>query len=327
MKKRFNTLINLALLLLTALPAVAQKETKKKYDYTKDRSISKTYAAAGNSLKIDNSFGDVTVTTWDKNEIKVDIHITVSATDEGYANDLFEVIQVKDKQEGKTISFKTSVNNNKKGCKNCSSNMEINYTVQMPATNTLSIENSFGGINMPDYKGTVSLVSKFGSLKAGNLASVEKISVEFGGADIKSMGNIDAVFKFSTINIDNLTGSNKIKIEFCSSNKIAFGNSLTALTLDESYSTVNLKPTGDFSATYNIKTNFSSVKDRSNANIKRTDEPDEYGPDSKKEYEGKSGSGSAKVIIKSSFGKIIIGEATEEDMKDKKEKKKKTASV
>ena len=67
-----------------------------------------------------------------------------------------------------------------------------------------------------------------------------------------------------------------------------------------------------------ISTSFGSLVDRSNAGIKRTDTPNKYGPDSNKTYEGKSGSGSAKVDIKSSFGKIIVGEATEDDRKDKK---------
>ena len=91
--------------------------------------------------------------------------------------------------------------------------------------------------------------------------------------------------------------------------------------MNESYSTVNLKP-GNLSASYSIATSFGSVIDRSNADIKRTDTPDKYGPDSNKSYEGKSGSGSAKIEIKSSFGKIIVGEATAEDLKDNSNKNK-----
>ncbi|MFT3680025.1 MAG: hypothetical protein QM791_07110 [Ferruginibacter sp.] len=329
MKKLFRHIFTISLLLFAG-QLFAQKEDKKRYDNFRERNISKTYTASGNTLKIDNSFGDVTVTTWDKNEIKVDVHIEASATDKEHAESLFNAIEVTEKQNGKTISFKTNVESNdkKSNCKNCSSSMEINYTIQMPASNALSIENSFGSINVPDYSGPISLTSKFGSLTTGVLSKTEDIAVEFGSAKIKSTGNIDAVFKFSTITIDKLSGSNKIKIEFCGNSKIAVDNSLTALTLNESYSTVNLKTSPDFSATYSVKTSFGSVKDRSNANLKRTDEPDEYGPDSDKNYEGRSGSGSAKVDIKSSFGTIIIGEATADDMKDKnKEKKKKTTEA
>lgn len=328
MKKLFRNIFTLSLLAL-ALPVLAQKDKhdKKKHEHVKERDISKTYPASGNALEIENSFGDVTVTTWDKNEIKVDVHIEVSSNNESYADKVFKGIEVNEKQDGKTISFKTDINNNNNNCKKCNSTMEINYTIQLPASVTLDIENSFGSIKVPDYSGAISLTSKFGSLTAGNLSNTKEIAVEFGSAKIKSTGNLDAVFKFSTISIEKLTGSNKVKIEFCGDSKIGFDNSLTALTLNESYSTLNLKPSSDFSATYSIKTSFGTVKDRSNANIKRTDEPDEYGPDSDRTYEGRSGSGAAKINIKSSFGKIVIGEATAEDMKDKEKKKKKEAEV
>lgn len=320
MKKSFSLILSF-ICLFVSLQLSAQKE-KKRYEHFKERNISKTYSAAGNTLNIDNSFGNVTVTTWDRNEIKVDIHIEASSTDKEHADKVFDNIDVEDSKDGNQIKFKTTTSKGKQNysCKNCSSNMEISYTVQIPSGNTLKIDNSFGAILLPDYNGTVSLSSKFGSLTAGNLPKPEKIWVEFGKANLKSISNADATFKFSTVTIENLNGSNKIKMEFCSSSRISVDNDLTSLTLNESYSTVNIKPAGNFSATYHIRTSFGSVKDRSNANINRTDSPDKYGPDSEKEYEGKSGSGSSKIEIKSSFGHIIIGEATEDEMKEKKKK-------
>jgi hypothetical protein len=64
------------------------------------------------------------------------------------------------------------------------------------------------------------------------------------------------------------------------------------------------------------------VVDRSNTGVKRTDTPDKYGPDADKTYAGQSGSGAAKVDITSSFGKIILGEPNEGDMKEGKAKSK-----
>ncbi len=325
MKKSFSLILSF-ICLFVSLQLSAQKE-KKRYEHFKERNISKTYAASGNTLNIDNSFGNVTVTTWDRNEIKVDIHIEASSTDKEHADKIFENIDVEESKDGSQIKFKTTTSKNNKGgynCKNCSSTMQINYTVQIPSGNTLKIDNSFGSIQLPDYSGAVSLSSKFGSLTAGNLPKTEKLWVEFGKANLKSISNADATFKFSTVTIENLNGNNKIKMEFCSSSRISVDNDLTSLSLNESYSTVNIKPSANFSATYHIRTSFGSVKDRTNADIKRTDTPDKYGPDSNKEYEGKSGSGSSKIEIKSSFGRIIIGEATEEEMKEKDKKSKGT---
>lgn len=324
MKKSFNLILSF-LFLFISIQLFAQKE-KKRYEHFKERNISKTYPASGNTLNIENSFGNVTVTTWDRNEIKVDIHIEASSTDKEHADNIFDNIDVVESKDGSQIKFKTTTSKNKERnhCKNCNSSMQINYTVQLPSGNTLKIDNSFGAIQLPDYGGTVSLSSKFGSLTAGNLPRTEKLWVEFGKANLKSISNADATFKFSTIIIENLNGNNKIKMEFCSSSRISVDNDLTSLNLNESYSTVNIKPVADFSATYHIRTSFGSVKNRTNADIKRTDNPDKYGPDSEKEYQGKSGSGSSKIEIKSSFGRIIIGEATEEEMKEKDKKNKGT---
>ena len=336
MNLSFKTIFGMALLFITVQATAQQqkedKTEKKRYEHFKERSISKTYSASGNTLNIDNSFGNVTVTTWDRNEIKVDVHIEASSTDKELADKMFENIDVTESKDGNEIKFKTTTSKNKDkdnsyNCKNCKSTMSINYTVQIPSNNTLKIENSFGAIKLPDYNGSVSLSSKFGSLTAGNLPKTEKLVVEFGKATLKNVNNATSTFKFSTVTIENLTGSNKINMEFCGNSRINIDNDLTSLTLNESYSTVNLRPASNFSGSYNIRTSFGSVTDRSNANIKRTDQPDKYGPDSNRNYEGKSGSGSSKIEVKSSFGRIIIGEATAEDLKEKKKEKTKNKEV
>lgn len=319
--------------IFNVIPALAQqdkeKKEKKRYEFFKERNISKTYPASGNTLNIDNSFGDVVVTTGGS-EIKVDIHIEASSSDKDMAEKMFSNLDVADSKEGNQVSFKTTTNKNDKNgwnCKNCQSNMSINYTVQLPAGTPLNIENSFGDIKLPDYAGTVSLVSKFGSLTTGNLAKVEKLHVEFGKADIKNISSATSTFKFSTITLGNLSGSHKMNMEFCGGSRINLGSDLTSLTLKESYSTVNLKPATNLSVSYDITTSFGSVKNKSNADIKRTDEPDKYGPDSDKHYEGKSGSGSSKVEVKSSFGNIIIGDATPEELESKSKNKNKSKVI
>lgn len=322
MRKTFKNIFTIALLLATT-HLFAQEEAnkeKKRYEHFKERNISKIYPASGNTLNIDNSFGKVKVSTWDKNEIKVDIHIEASSNDKEFAEKMFGRIDVKESQQGKNINFKTTLGNTneKRNCNNCNSNMSINYDIQMPVGNALKIENSFGGIEIPDYTGPVSLTSKFGSLKAGNLSKPEKIVVEFGKADLKSLSNIDLEFKYSSITIGSLSGSCKLKLSFCSYSRITLDNSLTSLKVDDSYSSVHLVPATNLSATYTISTSYGSLIDKTDFGIKRTDTPEKYGPDLNKRYEGKSGSGTTKIDIKSSFGNIMIGQGSKEDMKGKK---------
>ena len=328
MKRTFKKILPIVLLLATAQlfaqDGDTEKKEKKRYEFFRERNISKTYPASGNTLNIDNQFGEVRITTWDKNEIKVDIHIETSSTQKDLADKTFERIDVTDKQEGKDINFKTIMNKGGKdentSCKNCSNTMSIDYDIHIPSNNALNIENSFGSIVIPDYTGPVSLSNKYGSLKAGKLSKPEKVWVEFGSADLKSIGNIDLTFKYSSVTIGSLTGKSKLKFEFCGYSKVNLDNGLTGLTVDDSYSSVHLVPAANLSATYNISTSYGSVIDKTNIGISRTDVPDKYG-DFNKHYEGKSGTGNIKIDIKSSFGNIMIGEGTKADMKEKKKVK------
>ena len=325
MKRTFKKILPIVLLLATAQlfaqDGDTEKKEKKRYEFFRERNISKTYPASGNTLNIDNQFGEVRITTWDKNEIKVDIHIETSSTQKDLADKTFERIDVTDKQEGKDINFKTIMNKGGKdentSCKNCSNTMSIDYDIHIPSNNALNIENSFGSIVIPDYTGPVSLSNKYGSLKAGKLSKPEKVWVEFGSADLKSIGNIDLTFKYSSVTIGSLTGKSKLKFEFCGYSKVNLDNGLTGLTVDDSYSSVHLVPAANLSATYNISTSYGSVIDKTNIGISRTDVPDKYG-DFNKHYEGKSGTGTIKIDIKSSFGNVMIGEGTKADMKEKK---------
>lgn len=304
------------------------KKGRKRYENFKERNISKSYPASGNNLTIENQFGDVKITTWDKNEIKVDIHIEASSDNKERAENTFNKIDVKDKQEGKDINFTTTFSHDKEGhCDNCSSTMIIDYDIHMPATNKLTLRNSFGDIDIPDYSGPLSISSNYGGLTAGKMAKLDKLEINFGHATLKSLSNCDVTFSYSSITIDNLSGNNKMKMEFCSYSKISLDNDLSSLTLHDSYSVVHLRPAANFSASYDISTSYGSFTDKTGAGIKRTDTPQQYGPDLDKHYEGKSGSGAAKIVINSSFGSILIGEGSKEDMKGKRETKTKTTRV
>ena len=233
MKKLLIVLLSLTpLAVLMAQDKMDNSYNKReKYEFAKERSISKTYPAAGNTLVIENSFGNIKFNRWDKNEIKVDVKIDVSATDEGVAQRTFDGIKVTDKLDGKEVKFKTSHSKNGGSCKNCKISMHIDYEVYLPSSVPLDIENSFGNTELPDHNGTVSLEQKFGTLTAGRLASAKEIEVEFGKADIKHLANVKAEFKFSQIQIGNLSGQNEIKLEFCEASTIGIDPAISGLNL------------------------------------------------------------------------------------------------
>lgn len=325
MKRVFKNILPILLLFATvqlfSQDGDKEKKERKRYEHFKERNISKTYTASGNTLNIDNRFGHVKITTWNKNEIKVDIHLETSSTNKEFTEKSFERMDVEERKDGNTITLKTVLNKGGEknaGCNDCSNTIVVDYEIQIPANNTLKIQNSFGNVTIPDYNGSVSLTVKYGELIAGKLSRPEKIAVDFGKADLKSLGNIDLEFKYSKVNIGSLSGNCKLKFSFCGYSKVNLDNGLTSLTLNDSYSSVHIVPPAKFAATYTVNTSYGSFVDKTDIGITRTDTPSKYGSDQSRRFEGKSGAGTVKVDIKSSFGKIMIGEGTEKDMKEKK---------
>src|SRR5882757_9288237 len=202
MKKhiRLLSLAAAALVLSAPLKTLAANGDE---DIRKQRLINKNYpVTADDKLEIENSFGNVVVSTWDKQEITVDIEISARASSEERAQAIMNNIDVKEWKDGHTIGFKTKVgeihNNNKEnhGHGDGERGFYIDYVIHMPATNRLEIENSFGKTEVPEFKGLVTLTSKFGSLNTGKLDNVDQIDVEFGRAYIGAVTNGKVVFKF-----------------------------------------------------------------------------------------------------------------------------------
>lgn len=303
-------------------------DNNKKYEFVKNKAVNKSYnVSSSDKLKIQNSFGKVDVHTWNKNEIKVDVTVEVSANSEALAQKIIDGINIEDTKSGGDISFKTSMKgvNNSKGEK---STMKVNYDISMPAGNPLQISNEFGGTVLPDFKGEVDLSSKFGSLTTGALGNVKSVNVEFGKAKIESITNGPVTIKYSSADIGKLAGNIKLNLEFSSATKINIDNSLTGLDAKVAYSTVNFKPTVELSASYTISTSFGDFKNRTNVKFDGDDEDkNDRGPKFDHSYNGKSGNGSVPVKIKSSFGSVILGEPTAEDMKGKDKKKQKTVTL
>lgn len=103
------------------------------------KNYSKTYPVDGNDkLALDNKYGRVTINTWNKNEVKVDVQIKGIASDDETAQKLVDGISISDSKDGNVISFRTNFGSGNSSIWNLFNNMndrhraEVNYTVYMP---------------------------------------------------------------------------------------------------------------------------------------------------------------------------------------------------
>src|SRR5258708_5467104 len=333
MKKHIKLLSSISLFLILSAPvfslaANGDEEVRKK------RSINKSYnVSADDKLEIENSFGNVMVSTWDKSEITVDIEIVANASSEERAQDIMNEIDVKEIHEGHIISFKTKVgeiHNGGDGKRNKNNNDEdrafyIDYVIHMPSANRLQLENSFGKTAVPDFSGLVNLTSKFGSLTAGKLKNVDEIDVEFGKVAIDEISNGKVTFKFNKESrIGNVNGNVKISSEFSHNVQFNVSDNIKELSLFESYSGIRMIVTKALSADIDVHTSFGHFLNDSEFSIKeRREDDNDYGPHFDKDYRGKAGDGNGKIKIKSSFGTVRFTHTNAGDVKDKDKNKNK----
>ena len=315
MKKLLNPYKGFILLAVALAPFLGM--AKDGDNIEKKRTISKSYnVGPDDRLSIENSFGNVVITTWDKNEIQVEIEIGVNASSEEKAQQMMDLINVKDNQGGHDISFKTDIGH-MSGKDNWNKNegarkFYVDYKVIMPSKNPLRVENSFGKINIPNFDGSASLTSKFGELTTGKLPNATLVHVEFGKAEIGRLNNADVILKFNgNSQVEGISGNSKVDVQFCSHVDITVDNAVSNLSLFQSYSTVNLKVSDNLSAQFDVHTNFGSFNNKTEFNIEEDSDDQSSGPKFDRNYGGKAGNGNAKIKIKSSFGSVRLANTSD----------------
>ena len=116
----------------------------------KTKNYTKTYPLSGNDrVNLENSFGEMKIQTWSKNEVKVDVVITARSGTEERAQQILQTIEIKDGKSGGEVWFKTDMDehknvSNKKNNNYKDEGFTINYVVSLPSTTTLEASNSFG---------------------------------------------------------------------------------------------------------------------------------------------------------------------------------------
>lgn len=296
----------------------------------KKKTYSKSYAVSSSDMvQLSNQFGEMKISTWSKNEVKVDVTMTAEAGTDERAQQLLDAISVTDGKTGKGVYFKTKLNEqkgNQKRERGEKQSFSIDMVVFVPENVALDATNEFGPMSIGDYSGDASFTSKFGSFTAGKLNKA-RVQVEFGKTTVAGMTSGTLIVKFSRGLINNVSGDVKATFEHCSGIKLDVENNIKSLDIKNDFTNLYLDVQTGLSARFDIKTSFTEVKNKTSFSIKRDDEDEEsHGPKFDYQYQGQAGSGSAVVKIKSNFQPVTIGHNLSFDMNkdddDKKEKKR-----
>lgn len=177
------------------------------------RSFMKTFPVGKeSSLEVNNKYGTIQITSWDKDSAYVRTEIKASAPNQSKLNKMFEGISVKLTGTGNLLLAQTvftqNINalfENFKGMTNkvinYDSQVEINYYITIPEYLNMRIENRYGDVYIENNTGDFRLLLSNGSFKADSPGKKSTLKLSFCDATIASFrsGSIDASFSNITI--------------------------------------------------------------------------------------------------------------------------------
>ncbi|MEW7291840.1 hypothetical protein [Aquimarina sp. 2304DJ70-9] len=192
------------LLLFIPLLTIANNNGDLKGKYTKEKTLKKEFSVNKDALlKISNDYGNLDITSWNENRIVMEINIKVSGNNEEKVIKKLESIGVEFDASSQLVSAKTTFNKNDSswwdkwtsGWGN-NLNMKINYTVKVPKTNSVDLNNDYGSITLDKIEGNAKINCDYGQIIIGELLADDNyINIDYtNNSSIKFMksGKINA---------------------------------------------------------------------------------------------------------------------------------------
>lgn len=198
-------LLLIGVLLLSLLPTrgmAKDYEAQKKLEH-------RAPASAAHTLDITNKYGDVKIQAWDKQEVWIDVTITVDrASGKEQAEKILDRINVEFSNVGNTIKAVTILDFD--GFKNINTSFKIDYAVFVPKNISFILKNKYGNINVDHCGGGTNIDIAYGNLTCNDMVGKDAtVSVAYGKFNVKNATQLAGGVKYSPMvtidNVDKLT--------------------------------------------------------------------------------------------------------------------------
>lgn len=198
-------LILVQILVVTAAFAVDNDEFSK--------NLHKEYSADANTLLfIQNKFGSIDINNWDKNQITIDVTITVDHHNEAKAKELIDYIDVKFNQTGNRIEAITEIDDKFSKWNTFSfgddrKDFSIDFKINMPKEINLDLSNKYGSVFINEISGHAKISVKYGNLKVNKLLRENKkplseVYMAYANGIIDECKWLNLTLKYSELEIE-----------------------------------------------------------------------------------------------------------------------------
>jgi hypothetical protein len=265
--------------------------------YTKEKTIKKEFDVNTDALlKVSNSYGNLTLSSWNENRVVIEVHIKTSGNNESKVQEKLDKITVDFDANSDMVSAKTIFNKDKgwgwNWGKNNNVNMQINYIIKLPVKNSVHLNNDYGNIMLDRIDGHAKISCDYGRLEIGELhgrnnelkfdytskSTIEyvrsaKISADYSGFTIQKAGdlNISADYTNSTIgqmqNLEYSSDYGKLEVDEAYSVQgngdyinVKLGTIHGNVDINADYGSVSIKNMAQDAGNVSIRSDYTGIK-------------------------------------------------------------------
>ena len=220
---------------------LAASDVGSKKEYT--REVHETFDVSSNAkLGIQNRYGNIKISTWDKSQIQIDVMIKVKASNAEKGQKFLNAIEIDFESSSSKVRAKTIYPNQENNSSWWSSwfgnsknlDFEVHYTVQAPEDISSTLINKYGNITQASIGGSCDVTNKYGDIFFENVGGNLSLNLGYGKASIGSVGDAEMEVKYSSIK---LYGARDMNISTKYSDlKIKSCNNIVAHTKYDDYS-------------------------------------------------------------------------------------------
>ena len=226
------------------------------------KNIHKEYnVKQGNSLVVENKFGDIDIYNWDKNQVSIDVTILVEHFNDEKAQKVLEYIKVDFYESENEIKAITSFSEGFDKITNSlfsigTKEFSIDYKINMPEYLNINITNKYGNTFVSKVSGHANLNMKYGNIKIINMKRkkqepMNRIELAYGNGTIDECSWLKLDIKYSNADIEN---SKSLSIESKYS-KLNIGKTKTII-VNSKYDTYNIDEMNNLE----VETEYSNYK-------------------------------------------------------------------
>lgn len=143
--------------------------------YTKEKKINKEFDVDPDALfKVKNSYGNLNITSWDQNQILIEVHIKTNGNNEEKVEERLKQIDVDFEHTSSLVAAITRFGSRKSDWgwswgKRNNVSVQVNYTIKLPVKNSVNLTNEYGNIYLDRVDGHAKISCDYGKMEIGEL--------------------------------------------------------------------------------------------------------------------------------------------------------------